>query len=195
MIILESRSLDIPEVLEIKPFVHRDSRGFFSETYNNVQLGKLGLKIDWVQDNHSASTHKSVLRGLHYQIPPFDQHKLIRVVTGSILDVAVDIRVGSPSFGKYVSLVVSRDKWNQILVPKGFAHGFITLEPETEIIYKVSAPYSREHDCVIRFDDPDLAIDWRLDGHDPLISEKDSSAKCLRDQNTGFVYFAEDATD
>lgn len=192
---MEYRCLDISEVLEFRPAVHKDGRGFFSEVYNSNTLQGLGVDIDWVQDNHSLSNSKCVLRGLHYQIPPFDQDKLVRVVHGSILDVAVDIRVGSPSFGKHVSLVISREKWNQILVPKGFAHGFVTLEPDTEVIYKVSAPYSSMHDRVIKYDDPDLAIDWRLDGHDPLISEKDSNAKCLRDQDTGFAYSAKDATD
>ncbi len=182
--------LNIPEILEIIPTIHKDSRGFFSEVYNENSLHELGVEIAWMQDNHSVSIERGVLRGLHFQIPPFDQDKLVRVVRGSILDVVVDIRNGSPSFGEHVCLVVSREKWNQILVPKGFAHGFVTLEPDTEVIYKVSAPYSKEHDRVIRYDDPDLAIDWQIEGLELSMSKKDAAAPRLRDQDTGFQYEA-----
>ncbi len=192
---MKCRSLNIPEVLEIIPTIHKDSRGFFSEVFNEKDLRELGIKMTWMQDNHSVSSEKGVLRGLHFQIPPFDQDKLVRVVRGSILDIVVDIRNGSPSFGKHVSLVVSREKWNQILVPKGFAHGFVTLEPNTEVIYKVSAPYSKEHDRVIRYDDPDLAIDWQVNEPELLMSKKDAAAPRLRDQNTGFQYDVKEQLD
>ncbi|MEM7464092.1 MAG: dTDP-4-dehydrorhamnose 3,5-epimerase [Pseudomonadota bacterium] len=185
---MKNHSLNIPEIREIIPDIHRDSRGFFSEVYNENTLHDLGVDIKWVQDNHSVSTEKGVLRGLHFQIPPFDQDKLVRVIHGSILDVVVDIRNGSPSFGQHVCLVVSKEKWNQILVPKGFAHGFVTLEPDTEVIYKVSAPYSKEHDRVIRYDDPDLAIDWQFEESELSMSKKDAAAPRLRDQDTGFRF-------
>ena len=125
---MKLRSLAIPEVLEIIPDRHGDSRGFFSETYSQARFAANGIGQEWVQDNHSYSANIGVLRGLHYQAPPFAQDKLVRVIRGSIFDVAVDIRHGSPSFGKWVSLIVSAGDWNQILVPKGFAHGFLTLD-------------------------------------------------------------------
>ncbi|MFZ1813277.1 MAG: dTDP-4-dehydrorhamnose 3,5-epimerase [Rhizobiaceae bacterium] len=182
------RPLALPEIVEIIPVIHCDERGFFSETYNQVDMAANGIAIDWLQDNQSLSASKGVLRGLHFQIPPVAQDKLVRVVKGSILDVAVDIRKGSPGFGKWVCLEVSAKKWNQILVPKGFAHGFVTLEPETEVLYKVSAPYSREHDRCIRFDDPAIGIDWGLGGQEPILSAKDANAPLLSDIDTGFVH-------
>jgi dTDP-4-dehydrorhamnose 3,5-epimerase len=182
------RSLIIPEVVEIVPKRFEDSRGFFSETYSRTRFENAGLCRDWVQDNHSYSASAGVLRGLHYQAPPFAQDKLVRVVRGAIFDVAVDIRHGSPSFGKWVSLTVSAEAWNQILVPKGFAHGFLTLEPHTEVIYKVSAPYSPDHDRNIRFDDPDLAVNWPVLGGSPVLSEKDLRAPAFAAVNSGFNY-------
>ena len=150
MVVLE---LNLPEVLEIRPERHGDARGFFSETFNARRFADAGIHISWLQDNHTFSAPKGVLRGLHYQAPPFAQDKLVRVVKGAIFDVAVDIRRGSPTFGRWCSLVVSAAQWNQILVPKGFAHGFLTLEPETEVIYKVSevyAPDARPSDQLCR---------------------------------------------
>src|SRR5690606_30872454 len=138
----------------ITPKKFGDDRGFFSETYNHAELVKHGVALDFVQDNQSYSAARGVLRGLHYQLPPFAQDKLVRVIRGRIFDVAVDIRRSSPTFGKWVGLDVSTQKWNQILVPKGFAHGFVTLEPDTEVVYKVTGVYSPEHDRNIRFDDP-----------------------------------------
>jgi dTDP-4-dehydrorhamnose 3,5-epimerase len=134
-----------------------------------------------VQDNHSFSAAKGVLRGLHYQLPPFAQDKLVRVVKGSILDVAVDIRKSSPTFGKWVSLVVSASEWNQILVPKGFAHGFVTLEENTEVTYKVTDYYSPDHDRNIRFDDPAIGIEWPIPASDVQLSEKDARAPLMAD--------------
>lgn len=180
--------LRFPEVLEIRPKFIRDSRGFFSETYNEAEYRSKGVDIEWVQDNHSYSAQKGVLRGLHYQCEPFAQDKLVRVVRGAIIDFAVDIRKGSPTYGHYVSLEVSAEKWNQILLPKGFAHGLLTLEPDTEVLYKVSVRYSREHDRTIRYDDPKIGIDWPLNGVDPILSEKDEFAQPLSAHDTGFVY-------
>jgi dTDP-4-dehydrorhamnose 3,5-epimerase len=187
------RPLAIPEVIEIVPDRFGDSRGFFSETYSQARFGQAGLRQNWVQDNHSYSVSVGVLRGLHYQAPPAAQDKLVRVVRGAIFDVAVDIRHGSPTFGKWVSLNVSAGDWNQILVPKGFAHGFLTLEPHTEVIYKVSAPYSAAHDRNIRFDDPDIGIKWPLAGLAPVLSEKDQRAPALASVASGFRYGQEES--
>jgi dTDP-4-dehydrorhamnose 3,5-epimerase len=188
---MEVRKLKIPEVLEIIPPKFEDHRGFFSETYSQSKFAQQSVNLSWVQDNHSYSRAAGVLRGLHYQAPPLAQDKLVRVVRGSIFDVAVDIRQGSPSFGKWVSLIVSAKSWNQILVPKGFAHGFLTLEPDCEVIYKVSAPYSAAHDRAIRYDDPVIGIDWPKITESPVISEKDAAAPLLRETDSGFTYEAE----
>jgi dTDP-4-dehydrorhamnose 3,5-epimerase len=176
---IEVRPLGLPGVYEITPKRFGDERGFFSETYNAAALSEQGLTMTFCQDNQSLSKPAGVLRGLHYQLPPVAQDKLVRVLRGAILDVAVDIRRSSPTFGKWLSLEVSAARWNQILVPKGFAHGFVTLEPDTEVAYKVSQPYSREHERSIRFDDPDLAIDWRVPASALTLSEKDRAAPLL----------------
>ena len=178
---VEVRALELPGVYEVTPKRFGDDRGFFSETYNAAALAEHGLTMTFCQDNQSLSKPAGVLRGLHYQLPPFAQDKLVRVLRGAILDVAVDIRKNSPSFGKWLSLRVSADAWNQILVPKGFAHGFVTLEPDTEVAYKVSQPYSREHERSIRFDDPDLAVDWQVAVSGLTLSEKDRAAPLLAD--------------
>ncbi|MCM2505772.1 dTDP-4-dehydrorhamnose 3,5-epimerase [Aureimonas altamirensis] len=187
---LEIRKLALPEVLEVKPRKFGDDRGFFAETYNRERFHDHGVAIDWMQDNQSFSAEAFTLRGLHYQEPPFAQDKLVRVLKGRILDVAVDIRTGSPQFGRWVSLELSADDFNQILVPAGFAHGFLTLEPDTEVFYKVSARYSAEHDRSIRFDDPDIGIDWPLEGRTPILSAKDAAAPRLSQIQTPFVYGA-----
>jgi dTDP-4-dehydrorhamnose 3,5-epimerase len=173
---MEVRRLGIPAVVEFVPQKHGDGRGFFAETYSRQRFAEAGFAIDWVQDNHSFSAERHVLRGLHFQVAPFAQDKLIRVLRGSIFDVAVDIRPGSATHGKWVSCVLSAEKFNQLLVPKGFAHGFLTLEPATEVLYKVSAPYSQAAERAVRFDDPALGIAWPLDGASPLLSEKDRQA-------------------
>lgn len=184
------KQLGLPEVLEIVPVKHGDERGFFSETFNAVRFAEAGIDLPWVQDNHSFSAASGVLRGLHFQKPPFGQDKLVRVIKGTIIDIAVDIRHGSPRFGQWCSLCVSAEKWNQILIPKGFAHGFMTLEPNTEVIYKVSEVYSPEHDRSIHYADPDIGIEWPLEGVEPTLSAKDETAPLLRDSNTGFEYSA-----
>ncbi|MGO4448761.1 dTDP-4-dehydrorhamnose 3,5-epimerase [Phyllobacterium sp. TAF24] len=176
---IEVRPLALEGVLEILPPKFGDDRGFFSETYNADSFAAAGIKLQFVQDNHSFSAAKGVLRGLHYQLPPRAQDKLVRVVKGSILDVVVDIRRDSPTFRKWVSLEVSAAKWNQILVPKGFAHGFVTLEENTEVIYKVTDYYSPQHDRGIRFDDPSIGIEWPLDASMLQLSDKDRKAPLL----------------
>ncbi|MVS97927.1 dTDP-4-dehydrorhamnose 3,5-epimerase [Devosia marina] len=170
------RRLDIPDVLEIVPAKFGDDRGFFSETYNADKFAAAGIDLVFVQDNHSYSAAKGVLRGLHYQLPPHAQDKLVRVVKGAIFDVAVDIRRSSPTFGKWVGLEVSAAKWNQILVPRGFAHGFVTLEPDTEVVYKVTDLYAPECDRNIRFDDARIGIEWPVDVDAVQLSAKDAAA-------------------
>lgn len=176
---LEVRSLGVEGVLEIVPKRHGDARGFFMETYNAERFSQAGIDLHFVQDNHSYSAAAGVLRGLHYQLAPRAQDKLLRVIRGSVLDVAVDIRRGSPTFGKWVALEVSAEKGNQILVPKGFAHGFVTLVPDTEVLYKVTDTYSPEHDRSIRFDDPAIGIEWPPIAGGFQLSEKDLKAPTL----------------
>ncbi|KAB2713842.1 dTDP-4-dehydrorhamnose 3,5-epimerase [Brucella intermedia] len=175
------RTLALEGPLEIIPRKSGDDRGFFSETYNAKSFAEAGIDLTFVQDNHSYSAARCVVRGLHYQLPPFAQDKLVRVTRGAILDVAVDIRKGSPTFGKWVALEVSAEKWNQILVPKGFAHGFMTLVEHTEVIYKVTNYYSPEHDRSIRFDDPAIGIDWPISASGVQLSDKDQKAPMLAD--------------
>lgn len=182
------RPLDLPEVLEIVPRRIGDERGFFAETFSRERLAEHGVDLDWVQDNQSLSAARFTLRGLHYQTPPFAQDKLVRVLKGRILDVAVDIRDGSPTFGRWVSLEVSAAAFNQILVPKGFAHGFLTLEPDTEVFYKVSAPYAADHDCGIRWNDPAVGIAWPAEASRPVLSNKDAAAPLLAEAPRVFRY-------
>ena len=172
--------LGLGGVLEIIPGKHGDARGFFSETYQRQRFTDAGVPQDWIQDNHSLSAEKGVLRGLHYQVAPMAQDKLIRVLKGSIFDVAVDIRLGSPTFGKWVARVLSSGAFNQLLIPKGFAHGFLTLEPDVEVLYKVTAPYSVECDRGIAWNDPAIGIEWPLEpGQQPSLSGKDRTAPML----------------
>lgn len=175
----EIRPTGLDGVLEIIPARFGDARGFFSETYNAARLAKSGVDLTFVQDNHSLSARCGVLRGLHYQLPPRAQDKLVRVVRGAIFDVAVDIRKGSPTFAKWVGVELSAEKWNQLLVPKGFAHGFVTLAENTEVVYKVTDYYSPEQDRSIRYDDPDIAIDWPFPDGELQLSDKDMAAPRL----------------
>lgn len=176
---LEVRQLGLDGVLEIVPKRFGDARGFFIETWNAERFSEAGIDLRFVQDNHSYSAAAGVVRGLHYQLPPRAQDKLLRVIRGKILDVAVDIRRGSKSFGKWVALEISAEKGNQILVPKGFAHGFVTLVPDTEVLYKVTDTYSPEHDRSIRFDDPDIGIEWPAMSGGFQLSDKDLKAPVL----------------
>ncbi|RWO98360.1 MAG: dTDP-4-dehydrorhamnose 3,5-epimerase [Mesorhizobium sp.] len=176
---LEIRPLGLDGVLEIVPKRFGDTRGFFVETYNAERFSDAGIDLRFVQDNHSYSAAAGVLRGLHYQLPPRAQDKLLRVIRGRILDVAVDIRRSSKTFGKWVALDISAEKGNQILVPKGFAHGFVTLVPDTEVLYKVTDTYSPEHDRSIRFDDPAIGIEWPSISGGFQLSDKDLKAPPL----------------
>ena len=163
----------IPAVKIVTPKKHGDARGFFSETYSRSSWDSAGLKFTFVQDNHSFSGPTGTLRGLHFQTPPFAQDKLVRVARGRVLDVAVDIRRSSPTFGKHVAVELSAENWRQLLVPIGFAHAFITLEADVEVLYKTTAPYSAAHDRGVAWDDPDIAIDWPLPPGGPVLSDKD----------------------
>ncbi len=170
---MRSETLNIPDVRVLKPRKHGDHRGFFSEVYNRSALAEAGVDIDFVQDNHSLSAEKGTVRGLHFQAPPFAQDKLVRVVRGSVFDVAVDLRRDSPTYGRHVSVVLSAEAWNQIFVPVGFAHGFMTLEPDTEVVYKVSDYYSREHDRGLLWNDPALGIQWPIPEDEAVLSDRD----------------------
>jgi dTDP-4-dehydrorhamnose 3,5-epimerase len=179
MSVLEVKALGLPGLMEIRSPRMGDDRGFFSETWNRATWSAAGIDIDFVQDNHSLSVNAGVLRGLHYQLEPMAQDKLVRVVLGAIFDVAVDVRRSSPTFGRWAGLTLSASEWNQLLVPKGYAHGFVTLEPDTEVIYKVSALYSPAHDRSVRYDDHAIGIAWPKVGPDFQLSAKDSAAPLL----------------
>ncbi len=170
---LETTALGIADVKIIRPFKQGDARGFFSETYNLREFAAAGMELPFVQDNHSLSARAGTVRGLHYQSPPFAQDKLVRVVRGRIFDVALDIRRGSPSFGRHVTAEISAEAWNQIFVPVGFAHGFVTLEPDTEVVYKVTNYYAPEHDHGILWNDPALGIEWPVQEQKAVVSHKD----------------------
>jgi dTDP-4-dehydrorhamnose 3,5-epimerase len=179
---------EINDVIVLKPARHSDQRGFFSEIFKESELQQLGIDVHFVQDNHSWSASKWVVRGLHFQIPPFAQAKLLRVTAGSIFDVAVDIRWGSPTFGQHIAVALSAAEWNQIFIPVGFAHGFCTLQPDTEVIYKVSSYYSAEHDRGLAWNDPALGIAWPLSAQEALLSNKDRKHPVLADLPRYFRY-------
>ncbi|HYO11081.1 MAG TPA: dTDP-4-dehydrorhamnose 3,5-epimerase [Tepidisphaeraceae bacterium] len=170
---------NIPAVKILVPKKFGDHRGFFSETFSRKGLAALGVDVEFVQDNQSLSVEKGVVRGLHYQVQPTAQTKLVRVTRGAILDVAVDIRRGSATFGKHVTAIISAENWHQILVPIGFAHGFATLEPNTEVLYKVSSYYAPQDERGIRWNDPALNIDWGIDAERAILSEKDRNTPTL----------------
>ena len=179
---------DIKDVVIIEPKVHGDDRGYFVETFRADKLEEfLGYKIEFCQDNESKSS-KGVLRGLHYQLAPSAQTKLVRVIKGSVLDVAVDIRKNSPTFGKHVAVKLSGENKKQLLVPRGFAHGFVVLEDDTTFAYKVDNFYSPENDRGIAFDDEDLGIDWQIPHAKLNLSDKDKVQPKLNDTNDIFEY-------
>lgn len=174
----------LPDVKIIQTRKFEDNRGFFVETYSQPALLGAGIDITFVQDNQSFSSEVGTLRGLHFQRPPFAQDKLVRVVRGRIWDVAVDIRRSSPTFGQWFGLELSAENQTQLLVPIGFAHGFLTLEPDTEVIYKVSAPYSGAHDAGIMWNDPDVGVSWPMPADGPVLSDKDRKLPLLSDTTT-----------
>ena len=178
----------LPEVLVITPPRFKDDRGFFAETWNHRTMEAAGLQYDFVQDNHSLSHEVGTVRGLHFQSPPHAQAKLVRCGRGRLFDVAVDIRRGSPTFGKWVGEELSFENGKQLLIPAGFLHGFVTREPDTEVIYKCSDYYAPECDGAVRFDDRHIGIDWGLNVAEAVLSEKDSAAPYLEDFDTPFSY-------
>lgn len=177
---------DIPGVLLIKPKVFGDHRGFFCETYSRRQFAAQGLDIDFVQDNQAFSAQAGVLRGLHFQAPPMAQTKLVRVTRGAVFDVVVDLRKGSPTFGRWQGFNLSAENHLQLLIPAGLAHGYMTLESETDFLYKVDRFYSPEHDGGILCDDPDLGIVWPDIA--PVLSDKDTRLPRLRDFHSPFLF-------
>ena len=186
--IVEIEQTRLPGVLVVTPARFGDTRGFFSESYNRKRLAEHGVKIEFVQDNHSLSQKVGTVRGLHFQSPPHAQDKLVRCGRGRLFDVAVDIRRGSPTYGQWTGAELSFENGRQLLVPAGFLHGFVTREPDTEIIYKCSDYYAPECDGAVRFDDPDIGIDWGLDDAEPILSEKDARAPLLKDFESPFVW-------
>ncbi|NCQ23987.1 MAG: dTDP-4-dehydrorhamnose 3,5-epimerase [Rhodobacteraceae bacterium CG17_big_fil_post_rev_8_21_14_2_50_63_15] len=177
-------------VLLLEPARFADARGFFSESWNSRTLAQRGIEIDFVQDNHSFSREMGTVRGLHFQSPPHAQAKLVRCGRGCLFDVAVDIRRGSPTYGKWVGFDLSFDNGRQLLIPSGFLHGFVTRAPDTEIIYKCTDYYAPDCDGAVRFDDPDLAIDWGLAG-EAILSDKDRAAPLMADFQSPFLYEAD----
>lgn len=176
----------LPGVLILTPARFGDARGWFSETWNAARMAEAGLDLAFVQDNHSFSAEKGTLRGLHFQRPPRAQDKLVRCTRGAILDVAVDIRKGSPSYGKWVGVELSAENGQQLLVPKGFLHGFLTLTADCEVQYKCTDVYAPECDGAVAWDS--VGIDWGLNGAQPVLSAKDAVAQALADFDSPFAY-------
>ena len=184
----------MPTVRLITPRRFEDDRGWFCESYNASGYAALGLDDVFVQDNHSLSRATGTVRGLHFQTPDFAQAKLVRCVRGRIFDVAVDIRRGSPTYGRHVSAELTADNGTQLYVPVGFAHAFMTLEPDTEVIYKVTAFYAPQCDGGLKFDDPDIDIPWPLPAGGAIVSAKDAVLPRLRDFDSPFLYDGEPIT-
>ncbi len=183
-------STKLQDVKLIEPAVFGDHRGFFTESYSDKDFKEAGIDFHFIQDNHSLSAEAGVLRGLHFQKGKSAQTKLIRVVTGAVLDVIVDIRKGSPTYGEWEGYIISEHNHRQLLVPRGFAHGFVTLTPNVNFLYKCDNDYDAAADGGIRFDDPDLAIDWPLDVEKAIMSEKDGKHPTLKEfaAENPFVY-------
>ena len=183
---MQLEQTDLPGVVILTPKRFGDDRGYFSEVYNQKTLFGLGIEIEFIQDNHSLSRDVGVVRGLHFQSPPHAQDKLVRVGAGAVFDVAVDIRKGSSTYGKWVGVELSAENGKQLLVPKGFLHGFVTREPNTEILYKCSDVYAPECDGAVHFADPNLAIDWGLGADQAILSDKDRDAQSFANFNSPF---------
>ena len=174
-------------ILLITPRRFGDQRGFFAETYNYQKYAEMEINVEFVQDNHSLSHDVGTLRGLHFQAPPHAQSKLVRCGRGAFFDVAVDIRRGSPTYGQWVGYELSAENGHQLYVPMGFAHGFVTLEPDSEIVYKCSDYYAPETEGALRWEDPDIGIEWPLQGN-PILSEKDALAPLLKEFESPFIF-------
>ncbi|MFG1379712.1 dTDP-4-dehydrorhamnose 3,5-epimerase [Xanthobacter autotrophicus] len=179
--------LDLPEVIRVTPRRFGDARGYFCETYVKPLYAASGIAADFVQDNESLSAVPGTVRGLHMQAPPFAQAKLVRVLSGVVFDVAVDVRKGSPTYGRWAGVRLTAERGEQLFVPQGFAHGFCTLVPDTRVAYKVDALYNRASECGIIWNDPDLAIQWGFDG-ETILSDKDRILPRLKDFQSPFAY-------
>ncbi|MBJ3764345.1 dTDP-4-dehydrorhamnose 3,5-epimerase [Maribius pontilimi] len=180
----------LPGVLILTPKRFGDDRGFFAETWNRQRMAQAGLDIDFVQDNHSVSARTDTLRGLHYQSPPHAQSKLVRCGRGALWDVAVDIRVGSPTYGRWTGVELTPENGKQLLIPSGFLHGFVTRAPDTEIVYKCSDHYHPDCDGAIAWNDPDIGIAWGLESTAPILSDRDAKAPALADMDPVFTWGA-----
>jgi dTDP-4-dehydrorhamnose 3,5-epimerase len=187
MVTLDVANLELPELVAVAPKRFGDSRGYFEETYNRRTFEQAGIHADFVQDNQSLSEKRGTVRGLHFQTPPYAQAKLVRVLAGSIFDVAVDLRRGSARYGCWAGLTLSAANGKQLFIPKGFGHGFCTLEPNTIVAYKVDAFYSGPHDGGLRFDDPDIGIAWPVASHEITVSEKDRNLPLLSSFESPFT--------
>ena len=183
---MELLDTSLPDLKLVRLDVLRDERGAFAETYDSSKFNAMGIREQFVHDSWSLSRATGTVRGLHFQVPPRAQHKLVRVTRGRILDVIVDIRRGSPTFGKHVAAVISAENWRQIFIPVGFAHGFVTLEPNTEVIYKVSGYYSPKDERGILWRDPALGIAWGIDPASAILSEKDAKYPLLSESKDLF---------
>ncbi len=185
---MKMRAIDteLPDVKIIEPKVHGDHRGWFMESWSERLLNALGIRCLFVQDNHSFTAMRGTLRGLHFQCTPMAQAKLVRVTAGAVMDVAVDLRRGSPCYLKWAGVELSAENKRMLFIPRGFAHGFLTLTDRVEFMYKVDNPYSAEHDRGIRWDDPAVGVRWGTDN--PILSRKDRDLPCLFDLDCGFVY-------
>lgn len=184
---MKIQNTDLAGVVFIEPARFGDHRGFFAETYSKRAYAKAGIDVDFVQDNHSLSAAVGTVRGLHFQAPPHAQAKLVRCGRGAIFDVAVDIRRGSPTYGQWVGFELSAENGAQLFIPAGFAHGFATLHPDSEIVYKCSGYYAPETEGALRWDDPALGIVWPVQG-DPVLSGKDAAAPLIADLDSPFVF-------
>lgn len=180
----------LPGVVILTPARFGDARGFFSESWSRKRLAEAGIDLDFVQDNHSVSARAGTVRGLHFQSPPHAQAKLVRCGRGVLWDVAVDIRRGSPSFGQWVGVELSAENGRQLLIPAGFLHGFVTREDDTEIVYKCTDYYAPECDGALRWDDPQIGIDWGLEPGHAILSDKDARAPLLAAFETPFTWEA-----
>ncbi|PWE29946.1 dTDP-4-dehydrorhamnose 3,5-epimerase [Maritimibacter sp. 55A14] len=185
---MQIEETSLPGVKILTPARFGDARGFFSESWNRRTLAAHGIGTEFVQDNHSLSARAGTVRGLHFQAPPHAQAKLVRCGRGRLFDVAVDIRRGSPFYGRWVGAELSFENGRQLLVPEGFLHGFVTREDDTEIVYKCSDHYAPDCDGAVRWDDPDISIDWGLAPGAAILSDKDAAAPLLKDFDTPFTY-------
>ena len=177
-----------PTPVALTPRRFGDERGFFSETWNRRRSADLGIDVDFVQDNQSLSRDVGVVRGLHCQAPPHEQGKLVRVIRGAVLDVAVDVRRGSPSYGRWSAIILSEENGTQFYLPPGYLHGFVTRAPETEVLYKCTDYYAPECERAVRYDDPGLGIDWGLGSRDAILSDKDRQAGTFKEFTSPFIY-------